>query len=205
MALSNKREEWCRERGLYKTAYMGKMTLYKLECLFNIDLKSKDMRTGQSVTLGPDDVNKVIDAINNSKINMVQLCGTESPEFCLKLNIPVIKVIHVRENDTTETVRQKLQPYELIGVTICLDTYSKDQTGGTGQLFNWEIAEELSKLGHNFLVAGGLNSENVQFAIKKINPWGVDVSTGIETNHRKDTKKIKNFVKKTREILVKDL
>ena len=168
--------------------------------------KSSGEFSPQIVGLFSDNsLNEVIDTINNSKINMVQLCGMESPEFCLKLNIPVIKVIHVRENDTTETVRQKLQPYELIGVTICLDTYSKDQTGGTGQLFNWKIAEELSKLGHKFLVAGGLNSDNVQFAIKKINPWGVDVSTGIETNHRKDTKKIKDFVKKTREILVKDL
>ena len=75
MALSNKREEWCRERGLYKTAYMGKMTLYKLECLFNIDLKSKDMRIRQSVTLGPDDVNKVIDAMIQNNMNPLKLAS----------------------------------------------------------------------------------------------------------------------------------
>ena len=75
MALSNKREEWCRERGLYKTAYMSKMTLYKLECLFNIDLKSKDMRIRQSVTLGPDDVNKVIDAMIQNNMNPLKLAS----------------------------------------------------------------------------------------------------------------------------------
>ena len=150
-------------------------------------------------------LNEVIDTVNDSKINMVQLCGTESPEFCLKLNLPVIKVIHIRENDTTETVRQKLQLYELTNVTICLDTYSKYQTGGTGQLFNWEIAKELSRLGHKFLIAGGLTPENVQLAIEKIKPWGVDVSTGIETNQHKDPEKIKDFVKNIRKTLVKGL
>ena len=75
MALSNKHQEWCRKRGLYKTAYMSKMTLYKLECLFNIDLKSKDMRIRQSVTLGPDDVNKVIDAMIQNNMNPLKLAS----------------------------------------------------------------------------------------------------------------------------------
>tara|TARA_Y100000310_G_scaffold59872_1_gene55262 strand:+ start:764 stop:1060 length:297 start_codon:yes stop_codon:yes gene_type:complete len=71
MALSNKPEEWCRARGLYKTVRMSKITLYKLECLFDIDLNSKDMRRNQLVTLKPNYVNKVVDAMKG--INPLRL------------------------------------------------------------------------------------------------------------------------------------
>jgi phosphoribosylanthranilate isomerase len=70
--------------------------------------------------------------------------------------------------------------------------------GGTGQSFNWDIARALSERGFDFLLAGGLTPENVGRGVSGVAPWGVDVSSGVETNGVKDEAKILSFIQNVR-------
>ena len=75
---------------------------------------------------------------------------------------------------------------------VVLDKYEASSYGGTGKKFNWDIAAELSGT-YNLILAGGLNCDNIVDAISQVAPWGVDVSSGIETGGIKDESKIRKF------------
>jgi phosphoribosylanthranilate isomerase len=80
-----------------------------------------------------------------------------------------------------------------------LDAYSPDQLGGTGKKFNWDLALEAKKLGRLIFLAGGLTAENVAAAVKKVQPYAVDVSSGVESAPgRKDPAKIRAFISAAR-------
>ena len=76
-----------------------------------------------------------------------------------------------------------------------LDHEEKGQLGGTGNAFDWSIIEGLS-LEYKFILAGGLKPNNVNLAIEKVKPWGLDVSSGVVSNGIKDEKKILEFINK---------
>ncbi len=76
---------------------------------------------------------------------------------------------------------------------VLLDTGS----GGTGTIFNWELAKNINR---PYFLAGGLNLDNIKTAVETLNPYAVDVSSGIETNGFKDKEKMTEFVKIIREI-----
>ncbi len=84
------------------------------------------------------------------------------------------------------------------GHMVTLDRLVEGIPGGTGHSFNWEIAARLSERGHSFLLAGGLTPGNVAQAVAKVQPWGVDVSSGVETDGVKDHQKIKAFISNAR-------
>lgn len=126
-------------------------------------------------------------------LNIVQLHGNEPPDAC-QLNRKVIKAIRVK--DLTD-----LEPLKRYNVSaFLLDTYSPHTMGGTGQIFNWDIAVEAKKFGR-IILAGGLNHENIEEAIKWVRPYGIDVATGVESNKKgeKDHKKLKLFIEKARQ------
>ena len=75
---------------------------------------------------------------------------------------------------------------------VVLDKYESNSYGGTGKKFNWDIAAKLSA-NYDLILAGGLDCDNINEAISKVGPWGVDVSSGIETNGIKDGDKIRKF------------
>ena len=79
-----------------------------------------------------------------------------------------------------------------------LDTFKEGVLGGTGQVFDWGVAQELAR-DHSFLLAGGLSPENVPKAIRQVRPWGVDVSSGVETDGQKDAAKIAQFIARVRQ------
>jgi len=125
-------------------------------------------------------------------LNVIQLHGNEPPQSCI-LSRKVIKAIRVK--DLTD-----LEPLKRYNVSaFLLDTYSPDLIGGTGQIFNWDIAVEAKKFGR-IILAGGLNPENVEEAIKWVQPYGVDVATGVEGSAKgeKDHKKLKLFIERAR-------
>ena len=92
----------------------------------------------------------------------------------------------------------RVREYAEAGCLVALDRLVKGIQGGTGQSFNPEVAASLSSRGISFLLAGGLTPANVGRAISIVRPWGVDVSSGVETIGKKDRRKIRRFVENAR-------
>ena len=105
-----------------------------------------------------------------------------------------------------DQVSQKLLEDELFGddhvVGLLLDTFDPSARGGTGKSFDWAIASELGRSTNlPFFLAGGLRYENVEEAVRRCRPFGLDVSSGVETEGLKDSRKIQMFVQKANELL----
>ncbi len=135
-------------------------------------------------------------------LDMVQLCGAESLEYCSGMDTPVIKVLHVPGNatvkDSVDGLYDKAAALADRGHWVTLDSKVEGLQGGTGRSFDWDIARELSARGLSFLLAGGLTPENVASALDRVRPWGVDVSSGVETGGAKDAEKIRAFIQAVR-------
>lgn len=129
--------------------------------------------------------------IKVSGIDCVQLHGNELPEMCV--NWPcVIKAIRVKD----PTYVQNLDIYKTRA--ILLDTYVPGMPGGTGEVFNWNIAKNIASQ-KNVILAGGLNAENVKNAINNVNPYAIDVSSSLEKKPGiKDHEKIRIFMEEAK-------
>ena len=145
------------------------------------------------------EVNRVI---RSCGLDMAQLCGDEGLEYCARVDVPVIKVIHVSGtgavHEVVPALSEKILALGELGHLVTLDRRVDGVQGGTGESFNWDIAQKLSTMGLEFLLAGGLTPENVGEAVRVARPWGVDVSSGVETEGAKDAEKIKAFVRAAR-------
>ena len=134
-------------------------------------------------------------------LDLVQLCGKESVEYAGQPGCDVIKVVHGAESATANDdggTGTQIKEFSGVGHLVTLDRYVEGIQGGTGVGFDWDVAASLTQAGHPFLLAGGLTPENVSKAITKVNPWGVDGSSGVETNGKKDHAKIRGFMHKVR-------
>jgi len=135
------------------------------------------------------------------KLDRVQLSGDEPLEEYLGLEIPMIKAIHISAETTASEVLKEIEKgYRLMPngrLTFLLDTESKLVYGGTGRAFNWELAKEICAR-FPVIIAGGLNPENVGRLVSEVKPWGVDVSSGVETEGKKDILKIRKFIQEAR-------
>ena len=133
-----------------------------------------------------EQINKIAD---HCKLDRVQLHGDESPAFCKKIRRRVIKAIRVKDIQSLK----KLSDYPVS--SFLLDTFSEDQYGGTGKVFDWNLAYPAKKYGP-IILAGGLTPINVHQAIQRIQPYGVDVCSGVESQPGiKDHKKMQTFLK----------
>ncbi len=121
-------------------------------------------------------------------IDIVQYQGDETPEFCERFGRPYVKVARMRPGlDLVEFARAYPSARGLL-----LDAYV-DSYGGAGQTFDWSLVPQGLPL--PVVVAGGLTVDNVGAAIRQLRPWGVDVSSGVETAKGiKDAEKINAFV-----------
>ncbi len=141
-----------------------------------------------------EEVNRILEGCD---LDMAQLGGHESVEYIGQVARPVIKTVHVPDDQPVESVVASLDStltdLEAIGATPLLHPNVGEALGGTGASFDWEIARRLAK-GHHFLLAGGLSPDNVALAVRDVQPWGVDVSSGVETGGIKDPAKIEAFV-----------
>ena len=123
-------------------------------------------------------------------ITSAQLHGTESPEYCSQISLPVIKVFELQKESDLKT----LDGYN---VSACLVDKPKSISTGT---VNWELAFKARLRTKKLILAGGLNPENVPEAIRHVKPYAVDVASGVESEKRKkDSRKIKAFIKAVRE------
>jgi phosphoribosylanthranilate isomerase len=136
-------------------------------------------------------------------LDRVQLSGDEPWEYCHDMERPIIKVMRVGRNNPPAAILKDVEYGMRIlhghRITILLDTGVAKRYGGTGEIFDWELARPIAER-IPVIIAGGLTSDNVSKAIKLILPWGVDVSTGVETEGIKDAKKIKKFIEEVRKV-----
>ncbi len=122
-------------------------------------------------------------------LNLLQFHGNESPEYCLQFGLMSMKAFRLRDADSLKPIPQYRTDAWL------LDSYVPDRIGGTGEAFNWDLAPSVKKFGSMIFLAGGLTPENVRQAIRKVDPYAVDVSSGVEASPRKkDPTKVKAFI-----------
>ena len=126
-------------------------------------------------------------------IDLLQFHGNESQAFCTGFGVPYMKAIRVQSVEQAVAEIAEHQSAEL----ILLDKYQKDVPGGTGKAFDWDMAAEIVEaVKQSVVLAGGLNPENVRDAISQVNPFGVDVSSGVEASHGiKDPDRMKAFIR----------
>ena len=134
-------------------------------------------------------------------LDWVQLSGDETWEYCQEIEKPVIKAIHVSPDWDEEKLLAHLEDGQRVlgsrSPIYLLDTLVENQYGGTGQTFAWEIARgAVAK--YPVIIAGGLHPGNVGQVVASLRPWGVDVSSGVESGGVKDVDKIKAFVQAVR-------
>jgi len=135
-------------------------------------------------------------AISTAGLNMLQFHGDEvheTPEFCGQFSLPYIKAVRVREGlDLLQYATQYAGASGLL-----LDSYIEGAPGGTGQVFDWNLIPPHlpTSLPLPLILSGGLNPDNVTAAIKQVQPWAVDVSSGVERSKGiKDAEKIAAFM-----------
>ena len=146
------------------------------------------------------DVEEVNTVAKYVGLDMVQLCGdNEWGPYWDKMNLPIMRVLHVLS--TRKSVFAMARAYGLRvdeirrkGHTAILDSQSDIQPGGLGETFDWSIARALANQGKRFMLAGGLTPENVREAIETTGSYGVDISSGVETDGNKDIAKIQTFI-----------
>jgi phosphoribosylanthranilate isomerase len=135
----------------------------------------------------PED--NVLRAIRECGLNLLQFHGEETPDYCLQFGIMSMKAFRVRDADSLQALRQ--YPTE----AWLLDAYTPGKLGGTGEVFNWDLAREARTWGRPIFLAGGLTPDNVAEAIERAQPYAVDVSSGVEAAPgRKDHARIKAFI-----------
>ena len=151
-------------------------------------------RVGVFVNPSPDDVRR---AIEDCRIDTLQFHGEETPEFCAQFGLRVIKAFRVRDAESL----QVLSAY--VGETCLLDSFVAGQHGGTGATFNWDLAAQTVRAGRRVLLAGGLNPENAAEAVRRVRPYGLDVSSGVETTPgMKDAEKVRAFIAAAKSVTV---
>ena len=138
-------------------------------------------------------LSEVLEIADCCHLDYLQLHGEESPDYCRSLNRPVIRACRVGPDFIPATVADYPADY------LLLDSFVPGQSGGTGLTFDWRsVSLRIGRPRQQFLIAGGLTPENVSEAIHILNPDGVDVSGGVETDGVKDPDKIRRFIAATR-------
>jgi len=149
---------------------------------------------GVFVNEDPDTIGRIA---GEARLDLAQLSGDETPEQCARLRVPYTKVVHVRAGMTADDVLHIANEYR-DAAAIVLDTAGVTgltRWGGTGISVDWPLAAEVvRRLGRPVVLAGGLRPDNVAAATQIVRPWGVDVSSGVETDGVKDIAKIRAFI-----------
>jgi len=153
---------------------------------------------GVFVNEKPATVNAVV---RECGLDYAQLSGDEPWSYDRDIDVPAIKVIRVRDQQSlskelSEAVAELRRDPRYL---VLLDSHVPGRFGGTGQTFDWAMAAKFSAQ-MPILLAGGLHAGNVATAVNEANPWGVDVSSGVETAGQKDPAKIRAFVEAVRSV-----
>ena len=138
---------------------------------------------------------KLVSIATEANLDVVQLHGDEDEAFIQSLkertNVEVWKAVQIRSAADAEAWIDSRADM------LLFDAYHKDERGGTGEVFDWSCLDEFER---PFMLAGGIDSTNVARAIRTVRPYGIDISSGIETDGVKDDEKIKAFTNIVRTI-----
>ncbi len=136
---------------------------------------------------------KVSEITSYCNFDILQFHGDETPDYCKKFPQKIIKAFRIKDKESLVDIPKNDVVYYL------LDAYSEELPGGTGRTFNWDLAKEAKKFDRPIILSGGLNPENIIEALEKVSPFGVDVSSGVESSPgKKDHKKLEEFIAKVK-------
>ncbi len=137
-----------------------------------------------------EEMHRVEKIANDGIIDIIQLHGHEDEGYIKRLrectDKPIIKAFVIKDKSILDEVMDSSADYVLI-----------DSGAGSGKTFDWELLEDIKR---PYFLAGGLSAENVSYAIEKLDPFAVDVSSGLETDGKKDPMKMKRFVEEVRNV-----
>lgn len=149
------------------------------------------LKVGVVVNPDPDDLRRIAD---RAGLDLIQYHGDESSAFVQNVGLRSWKAVGLRDVGDIETACD-FQAAEC----LLVDAVSGAERGGTGRICDWELARQLG-LRRQIILAGGLSPDNVAQAIQKVHPFGVDVSSGVESSPgRKDHDKVRAFIAAARE------
>lgn len=135
----------------------------------------------------PDEL--ITQALGECGLNVLQFHGEEAPADCVKFGVMSMKAFRVRDAESLRAL--PAYPTD----AWLLDAYTADVRGGTGATFNWDLAVEAVKFGRPIFLAGGLTADNVAEAVRRVRPFAVDVSSGVEiAQGKKDHAMVRTFV-----------
>ncbi|MCM2319982.1 MAG: phosphoribosylanthranilate isomerase [Pseudomonas sp.] len=141
---------------------------------------------GLFVNASRDELNEILEAV---PLDLLQFHGDETADDCAGYHRPYIKALRVRPG---EDIKARCAEFPQ-AAGILLDTFVPGVPGGTGETFDWSLVPE--NPGCPIILAGGLTAENVAAAIRRVRPWAVDVSGGVEASKGvKDAAKVRAFV-----------
>ena len=126
-------------------------------------------------------------------LDYVHLCGEEDEAYMRTMWRPILRQVRIRPGTTATALGAEVQHHLDAGRMVVLDHYDEKTLGGAGKTFDWSIAKGIADR-DGVLLAGGLDPDNVASAIQMLRPWGVDVSSGVETDGEKDRTKIREFI-----------
>ena len=128
-------------------------------------------------------------AVNESGVGILQFHGSEGPAYCSSFGMPYLKAFKIRGMESLDALKDYPD-----AAAFLLDTYSEKEMGGTGVAFNWDIAVAARPFGR-IILAGGLDPDNVAEAVRKVGPYAVDVSSGVEAaKGKKDPEAVRKFI-----------
>ena len=149
---------------------------------------------GVFVNEGPAEIREIM---HYCGLDLVQLHGDESPDLCHSLMPSTIKALRIKDVSSIQSSLAYLGKVR----ALLLDTYAKDKAGGTGLTFDWRLAKKIKDLGIPIILAGGIGPSNVASAIQTVEPYAVDVNSGVEEcPGKKSPMLMKDLMKRVRRI-----
>lgn len=152
------------------------------------DLKGRVLSVGVFVNEAVNEVARIADYCG---LDAIQLHGEEDPQYCAQLKKRnIIKAFRIKDDTSLAPMRRYKDVFAYL-----LDAFSKEAYGGTGRTFDWNLAVKAKDIGRPIVLSGGLGPENIEEAIKAVRPYGVDISSSIETRPgKKDRKRMGELI-----------
>jgi phosphoribosylanthranilate isomerase len=142
-------------------------------------------------------VNEQIDTMNaiadEVGLDLIQLSGTETPDVATRLTRPVIGTMRAHSDGHLNEETRFQEWVAVAPWAVLLDSHVPGMYGGTGTVADWFLAADFAQR-YRVVLAGGLTPTSVARAIQRVKPFAVDVSSGVETERRKDPEKIRRFI-----------